>query len=110
LCSRKSEKAYFFHSWHRLKSKSCGLLYQKATHSPDILNWLIDSPPVSVYALSSLNVFGGKPFVLDDFVHSLCGNRKPLADGRTGTMSSAIVDAAERSIVSGNAEKIKSLR
>jgi len=234
--------AYFFHSWHRLKSQSGGLLYQKATHSLDILNWLIDSPPVSVYALSALDVFGGnepntkhcsscskkktcpeyidshgyhsdyldgKPFVienkcafakeiditdnsqllirykngakvsfteihftpdykreffligtlgrmtihdfylhnknqnlkpwcsieisyrhsgkitlikpklqkgghgggdtgmLDDFVDSLCGRRKPLADGRTGTMSSAIVDAAERSIDSGNAEKIK---
>ena len=52
--------AYFFHSWHRLRKNSGGLLLQKATHSIDIMNWMIDSNPVSVYALGGLDVFGGK--------------------------------------------------
>ena len=52
--------AYFFHSWHRLRKQSGGLLLQKATHSIDIMNWMIDSKPVSVYALGGLDVFGGK--------------------------------------------------
>ena len=52
--------AYFFHSWHRLKKNSGGLLLQKATHSLDILNWMTDSEPISVYALGGLDVFGGK--------------------------------------------------
>ena len=36
------------------------MLLQKATHSIDIINWMIDSKPVSVYALGGLDVFGGK--------------------------------------------------
>lgn len=52
--------AYFFHSWHRLRKNSGGLLLQKATHSLDIINWMVDSKPVSVYALGGLDVFGGK--------------------------------------------------
>jgi predicted dehydrogenase len=52
--------AYFFHSWQRLRRNSGGLLLQKATHSLDIINWMIDSNPVSVYALGGLDVFGGK--------------------------------------------------
>lgn len=51
--------AYFFHGWHRLRRNSGGLLLQKAVHSLDIINWLVDSDPVSVTALGSLDVFGG---------------------------------------------------
>lgn len=48
----------FFHDWHRLKSKSYSLLLQKATHSLDILSWLIGSKPVKVAAFGGLEVFG----------------------------------------------------
>lgn len=52
--------AYFFHSWQRLRRNSGGLLLQKATHSLDILNWMAESRPVSVYALGGRDVFGGR--------------------------------------------------
>jgi predicted dehydrogenase len=52
--------AYFFHSWHRLNKNSGGLLLQKAVHSIDIINWMLDASPVSVFALGGLDVFGGK--------------------------------------------------
>lgn len=52
--------AFFFHGWHRLKKYSGGMLLQKATHSIDIINWLLNAEPVSVYAIGSLDVFGGK--------------------------------------------------
>ncbi|WP_223196461.1 Gfo/Idh/MocA family protein [Listeria fleischmannii] len=50
----------FFHDWHREKKRSGSLLLQKATHSLDILNWLIDSKPVQVAGLGGLEVFGEK--------------------------------------------------
>ncbi len=48
----------FFHDWHRDKVRSGSLLLQKATHSLDILNWLINSEPVQVSGLGGLEVFG----------------------------------------------------
>ena len=51
---------YFFHGWWRLRKNSGGLLVQKATHSIDILNWVINSKPVRVYGEGGLAVFGGK--------------------------------------------------
>lgn len=48
----------FFHDWHRLKSKSYSLLLQKATHSLDILSWMIGAKPVKVAAFGGLEVFG----------------------------------------------------
>lgn len=66
--------AYFFHSWHRLKKHSGGLLLQKATHSLDIINWMVESRPVSVYALGGLDVFGGKES--NKKTCDRCGRRK----------------------------------
>lgn len=48
----------FFHDWHRLKSKSYSLLLQKATHSLDILSWMIAARPVRVAGFGGLEVFG----------------------------------------------------
>jgi len=48
-----------FHSWRREKSKSGTNLIEKATHDFDILLWLMDAAPVSVFASQKLQVFGG---------------------------------------------------
>ncbi|MCX7705163.1 MAG: Gfo/Idh/MocA family oxidoreductase [bacterium] len=50
---------YFFHGWWRLRKNSGGLLVQKATHSVDILNWIVNSRAESVYGAGGLAVFGG---------------------------------------------------
>ncbi|MCM8816290.1 MAG: Gfo/Idh/MocA family oxidoreductase [Candidatus Omnitrophica bacterium] len=49
---------YFFHGWWRLRKNSGGLLVQKATHSVDILNWVIGSRAIRVYGEGGLAVFG----------------------------------------------------
>lgn len=48
----------FFRDWHRIKEKSGSLLLQKASHSLDIINWLVDSTPVQVAGLGGLEAFG----------------------------------------------------
>lgn len=50
----------FFHDWHRNKENSGSLLFQKGTHSLDIINWLINSKPVQVGGFGGLEVFGTK--------------------------------------------------
>lgn len=50
----------FFHDWHREKKHSGSLLLQKGTHSLDIINWMIDSSPISVAGTGGLEVFGTK--------------------------------------------------
>ena len=49
----------FFHDWHRRRDNITSLLLQKASHSLDIINWLVNSRPSSVAAFGGLNVFGG---------------------------------------------------
>ena len=53
-----SHGADYFRRWHRLVEKSGSLLVHKASHHFDLLNWLIDSDPESVYALGSLDFYG----------------------------------------------------
>lgn len=48
----------FFHDWHRLRENTTSLLLQKASHSLDIINWLVDSRPAKVAAFGGLDVFG----------------------------------------------------
>jgi predicted dehydrogenase len=50
---------YFFHGWWRRRKYSNGLLVQKATHSIDIMNWIIGSTVDSVYGVGGLSFFGG---------------------------------------------------
>ncbi|HOK80159.1 MAG TPA: Gfo/Idh/MocA family oxidoreductase [bacterium] len=64
---------YFFHGWWRLRRNSGGLLVQKATHSIDILNWIIGSRASRVYGEGGLAVFGGNE--PDDKVCSSCSKR-----------------------------------
>ena len=48
-----------FHSWRREKAKSGTNLIEKATHDFDIMLWLLDAVPLSVFASQKLQVFGG---------------------------------------------------
>jgi predicted dehydrogenase len=50
--------ASYFRRWHGLRDKSGTLLVHKATHHFDLLNWLIDSDPVEVFAYGSLEHYG----------------------------------------------------
>jgi predicted dehydrogenase len=55
--------ADYFRRWHGLRDKSGTLLVHKATHHFDILNWLIDSDPVEVFAYGKLEHYGiNNPF------------------------------------------------
>ncbi len=53
-----SHGADYFRRWHGLMEKSGSLLLHKASHHFDLLNWLIDSDPESVYASGSLDFYG----------------------------------------------------
>ncbi|MEA4889559.1 MAG: Gfo/Idh/MocA family oxidoreductase [Clostridiaceae bacterium] len=50
--------ASYFRRWHRMMENSGGLLVHKATHHFDIINWLIEQDPVTVYANGSLSFYG----------------------------------------------------
>ncbi len=56
----------FFHDWHRKRENIQSILIQKASHSIDILNWIINEIPTNIVAFGGLNVFGenglGKTF------------------------------------------------
>jgi predicted dehydrogenase len=50
--------ASYFRRWHGLRDKGGTLLVHKATHHFDLLNWLIDSDPVEVFAFGNLEHYG----------------------------------------------------
>ena len=50
--------ADYFRRWHRDKRNSGGLMVHKATHHFDLVNWWIDSRPVSVYGIGRLVFYG----------------------------------------------------
>jgi predicted dehydrogenase len=55
--------ASYFRRWHGLRDKGGTLLVHKATHHFDLLNWLIDSEPVEVFAYGELEHYGiNNPF------------------------------------------------
>lgn len=49
---------YFYHDPGKQKAFYRSLLLQKATHSLDLLNWLVGSNPVKVFGMGGLDVFG----------------------------------------------------
>ena len=53
-----SHGASYCRRWHRMLENSGGLLVHKATHHFDVVNWLIEQDPVTVYANGSLDFFG----------------------------------------------------
>ncbi|MCX7787961.1 MAG: Gfo/Idh/MocA family oxidoreductase [Spirochaetes bacterium] len=50
--------ADYFRRWHRDKRNSGGLMVHKATHHFDLVNWWLDTQPVSVYASGGLKFYG----------------------------------------------------
>ena len=53
-----SHGADYFRRWHRNKRNSGGLMVHKATHHFDLVNWWLDSEPVTVYAQGDLKFYG----------------------------------------------------
>jgi predicted dehydrogenase len=55
--------ADYFRRWHRLRQNSGSLLLHKASHHFDLLNWWIDSDPLTVSAFGDLEFYGkNNPF------------------------------------------------
>jgi predicted dehydrogenase len=53
----------YFYRWNRDRAKSGGLTVTKSTHDCDLLNWLLDDRPETVFAFGALNYFGAdSPF------------------------------------------------
>ena len=50
--------ADYFRRWHREKANAGGLMVHKATHHFDLVNWWIDSEPVTVFADGRLFFYG----------------------------------------------------
>ena len=50
--------ADYFRRWHREKDKSGGLMIHKATHHFDLVNWLIDAVPETVFGFGKLGFYG----------------------------------------------------
>jgi len=55
-----SHGADYFRRWHSEKSSSGGLLVHKSTHHFDLVNWLIDAIPQTVFAIGDLVFYGKK--------------------------------------------------
>ncbi|MEM1097153.1 MAG: Gfo/Idh/MocA family oxidoreductase [Planctomycetota bacterium] len=50
--------ADYFRRWHREKQHSGGLLVHKSTHHFDLVNWILDDHPQSVYGDGGLMFYG----------------------------------------------------
>jgi predicted dehydrogenase len=60
--------ADYFRRWHRLRACSGSLLNHKSSHHFDLLNWWINSDPVSVHAFGALEFYGKN----HEFRHTHC--------------------------------------
>jgi predicted dehydrogenase len=62
-----------FHNWRRERSKGGTMMIEKATHDLDLMQWLLGAKPVSVFASTKQQAFGGdKP---NDRVCNACDER-----------------------------------
>ncbi|RJL32790.1 Gfo/Idh/MocA family protein [Bailinhaonella thermotolerans] len=52
---------YYFKDWHAERSRTTGLLLQKAAHDLDVVHWLAGGHTTRVNALGDLMVYGGAP-------------------------------------------------
>ncbi len=50
--------ASYFRRWHGIRAHGGTLLVHKSTHHFDLLNWLIDSEPLEVFAYGALEHYG----------------------------------------------------
>lgn len=55
-----SHGADYFRRWHREKKHSGGLLVHKATHHFDLVNWILEDRPETVFSMGSLAFYGEK--------------------------------------------------
>lgn len=62
-CEHAEQGIRYFRRWHKYRDKTGGLIVHKGCHQLDILNWLIGSHPVEVYAQGDLAVFKGEKTV-----------------------------------------------
>ncbi|MEM6457833.1 MAG: Gfo/Idh/MocA family oxidoreductase [Planctomycetota bacterium] len=53
-----SHGADYFRRWHREKKHSGGLLVHKSTHHFDLVNWILDDRPDTLYAQGNLAFYG----------------------------------------------------
>ncbi len=53
-----SHGADYFRRWHREKKHSGGLLVHKSTHHFDLVNWILDDRPETVFAFGALSFYG----------------------------------------------------
>jgi len=49
-----------FHNWRRERRYGGTMMIEKATHDIDVMQWILDARPVSVFASSKRLVYGGK--------------------------------------------------
>lgn len=50
--------ASYFYRWNRERKNSGGLSIHKSVHHIDLINWLLDSVPETVFAFGALNYYG----------------------------------------------------
>lgn len=62
-CEHPERGIRYFRRWHKFRAKSGGLVIHKGCHQLDVLNWLVGSYPVEVYAQGNLAVFKGNKTV-----------------------------------------------
>lgn len=53
--------AAFFRRWHRFRRNSGGLLVHKASHTLDVINWMVGAAPIQVSAQGGLDTFSSNP-------------------------------------------------
>ncbi len=58
-CVHPVQGIRYFRRWHKYRAKSGGLVIHKGCHHIDIMNWVMASHPVEVYAQGGLAVFKG---------------------------------------------------
>jgi predicted dehydrogenase len=59
VCVHPEHGIRYFRRWHKFREHSVGLVIHKGCHQLDIMNWIIGSYPVEVYAQGETAVFKG---------------------------------------------------
>jgi predicted dehydrogenase len=59
VCFHPEQGIRYFRRWHKFRAKTNGLVIHKGCHQLDIMNWIIGSYPVEVYAQGGLAVYKG---------------------------------------------------
>jgi predicted dehydrogenase len=73
--------ADYFRRWHRDKINSGGLMVHKSTHHFDLVNWWLDSSPLTVFGLGSLAFYGRANAKARGETHAYARGTSPEAKG-----------------------------